>query len=152
VRWPAKTVLLARSAAAAIRVKARVGRLRGPDCAMAKILILDDEPLIAMMLADWVAEQGEEAIGPAFSADQALALIADTRLDAAILDVSLGNGNCYGVAQELRRSGVPFAFATGHGADVVREDFKNIRTLSKPFNFDMVGRVLHELLGSKAAL
>lgn len=117
---------------------------------MAKIFVLEDEPLIAMMLADWLAEQGHEAVGPAHSEVQAEDVLRTTAIDAAILDVSLGDHSCRKIAEALKASCVPFAFATGHGAEAVWEEFKSVPTLSKPFNFSRVSAVLDELLSNRA--
>jgi CheY-like chemotaxis protein len=70
-----------------------------------RVLILDDEPLIAMLLHDWLEELGYEAIGPANTVAQALAFVENDRLDAAILDVSLHKTDCYPVADVLKARG-----------------------------------------------
>ena len=74
---------------------------------MSRILIVDDEPMIAMMLADWVSELGHEAVGPSHNAHAALALIAESSPDAAIVDVSLGEGSGYPVAECLTERNIP---------------------------------------------
>ena len=119
--------------------------------AMAKILVLDDEPLIALMLADWLEEQGHEAVGPAHSELQAEDVLRTTTIDAAILDVSLGDHNCRRIAEWLRASSVPFAFATGHSVEAVWDDFKAVPRISKPFNFGHVSIVLDDLLAGRAS-
>lgn len=115
---------------------------------MPKILVVDDEPLIALMIADWLAEQGLETVGPAHSVSQALALLETQSADAAILDVSLGDGDCYELAEVLAGKGVPFAFATGHGADATAKRFAGVITVAKPFDFEVVRRVVSKLLES----
>src|SRR6202011_388062 len=92
---------------------------------MPSILVLDDEPLISMLLEDWLAELGCETIGPVQSVQSALDAIARTAPDAAILDVSLQSENSYSVADVLRDRGVRFAFATGHGANALAPRFKD---------------------------
>lgn len=113
---------------------------------MPKILVVDDEPLIALMIADWLAEQGLEILGPAHSVPQALDLLAAETAHAAILDVSLGERDCYDVADALVARSIPFAFATGHGADVVAPRFANVITVTKPFDFEAVRDVVSKLL------
>ena len=61
---------------------------------MAKILIVDDEPLITAMLEDWLSEMGHDVVGPAHNLANALEL-AKSEMDAAIVDVSLGQDNAY---------------------------------------------------------
>ena len=113
---------------------------------MAKVLVVDDEPLIAMLLADWLEEQGVEVIGPAHTVAQAMALIEEGKVDAAVLDVSLAEGKSYAAADLLASKGIPFAFATGHGAEGIDPRFKDIQIISKPFNFDGVQKMLAALL------
>jgi CheY-like chemotaxis protein len=117
---------------------------------MPRILVLDDEPLIAMMLRDWLEELGCETLGPAHSVGSALAFIAGDPLDAAILDVSLGHENCYPVADALMKLGIPMAFATGHGGQEIDPRFKDALVLSKPFGFEAVKRVVDRLIGAHA--
>jgi len=119
---------------------------------MPKILVVDDEPLIAMMIADWLTEQGLETLGPAYSVSQALALLETQSADAAILDVSLGDDDCYDIAEVLSAKGIPFAFATGHGADAMAKGYADVITVAKPFDFEIVRSVVAKLLeGSPGA-
>jgi DNA-binding NtrC family response regulator len=113
---------------------------------MRRILVLEDEALIAMMLQDWLTELGCEMIGPAASVRSALDIACGSELDGAILDVSLSDGDCFSVADALRNRGVPFAFATGHGASAVAARFKNEFVLRKPFAFDAVKDTVSRLL------
>jgi DNA-binding response OmpR family regulator len=113
---------------------------------MPRIFILEDEPLIAAMLRDWLAELGCETLGPAGSVGDALSLISSPVADAAILDVSLPDGDGYEVADELRRLGVPFAFATGYGAWKLAPRFAGALVLSKPFSFEAVRSAIAKLL------
>ena len=113
---------------------------------MPRILVVEDEPLIAMMLADWLAEVGHEAKGPVHSVKAALSLLDETAVDAAVLDVTLGDEDSYAVADALAARGVPFAFATGHGISAVAPRYKGVVTLSKPFDFASVTRVLDQIL------
>jgi CheY-like chemotaxis protein len=113
---------------------------------MPRVLILEDEPLIAMMVQDWLDELGCETVGPAGSASDALALMGGVELDGAILDVSLGGHDSFAVAAALRERAVPFAFATGHGADRIDAQFKDVPTLLKPYDFEKVRQVLATLL------
>jgi CheY-like chemotaxis protein len=111
--------------------------------------------MISMLVQDWLQELGYETVGPAQSVAAALSLLECSPLDGAILDVSLGDDNCYAVADHLLARGVPFAFATGHGRNGIAARFKDIAVLPKPFDFVMMRRVLSELTakapGSTAA-
>ena len=113
---------------------------------MANVLVVDDEPLIALMVVEWLVEQGVQAVGPAHTVAQAIALIEAGDVDAAVLDVSLAQGNSYEAADLLVQKGIPFAFATGHGAGGVDERFRDVLTLGKPFNFEVVRSTVETLL------
>ena len=115
---------------------------------MARILVVDDEPLISLLVEEWLTELGYE-IGPANSVPSALGLIDRTTFDAAILDVSLRNEESYSVADALRGRGIPFVFATGHGANGVEVRFEGIRILSKPFDFEEVKDMIAKLLDNR---
>ena len=117
---------------------------------MPRILVLDDEPLIAMMLRDWLEELGCKTVGPVHSVRGALDLIGPGTLDAAILDVSLGRENCYSVADVLCKLGIPIALATGYGGAGIDPRFKDALIMSKPFTFEAVKRVVDRLIGAHA--
>lgn len=79
-----------------------------------RILVVEDEYLIAMELKRWLQEAGVEVIGSVLDVDRALDLIEDHRLDAAVLDINLGDGDTsYPVADRLEVLRVPYLFATG---------------------------------------
>jgi CheY-like chemotaxis protein len=80
-----------------------------------RVLVVEDEYIIAMELNRWLQEAGIEVVGPVPSVEQALDLIEDeSALDAAVLDINLGAGETvYPVADRLGALGVPFLFATG---------------------------------------
>jgi len=118
---------------------------------MPRILVVEDEPLIAMLVVDWLAELAYEAAGPAQTVADALALIGGERLDGAILDVSLEGHDSFAVADALRARGIPFAFATGHGAGRVAERFQDLPTLTKPYDFERVREAVATMLGGGAA-
>jgi len=112
-----------------------------------RILVVDDEPLISMMMEDWLIELGCEVVGPARSVQQGLDIAGSAELDGAILDVNLGgNNNSYLVAEALKKRGVPFAFATGDGVIDATAGFTDPILLPKPFDFEGVKTVLGKLL------
>jgi CheY-like chemotaxis protein len=78
-----------------------------------RVLIVEDEALIAMVYEDLLAEQGCESLGPAASVAQALALIAADPPDAALLDVNLDGEISGPVAERLHQEGIPFLVVTG---------------------------------------
>jgi DNA-binding response OmpR family regulator len=115
---------------------------------MARILIVDDEPLISAMTGEWLSELGHDVIGPAHNLATALKL-AETDLDAAIVDVSLGKEKSYPLADALSARGVPFALATGYGQDGIEPRYRTRSTLGKPFEFESFRRVVDELLAER---
>lgn len=113
---------------------------------MPRILVVDDEPLISMMVEDWLNELGCEVLGPARSVHQGLELVQNAAPDAAILDVNLAGETCYPLAEALRNRGVPLAFATGDRGLNPSSGFNDPILLHKPFDFESVKAVLAKLL------
>jgi DNA-binding response OmpR family regulator len=77
------------------------------------ILIVEDEPLIAMMLEDFILSLGHEVAGPCETVAEALEAVACKSFHLAILDVNLKGENVWPVARALRERGVPFVLASG---------------------------------------
>jgi DNA-binding response OmpR family regulator len=117
---------------------------------LARILIVDDEPLIALLAQDWLADLGHQTLGPAHDLDSALDL-ADQPMDAAILDVSLGANESWEVARRLRARAIPLAFATGHAPEMSDASFADAATLAKPYSFEAFRDVVARLLQSDGA-
>ena len=97
-----------------------------------RILIVEDEMIVAMMLEDMLTELRCEVVKAARVA-KALDLAATAQLDGAILDVNVAGEPVYPVAQELQKRGIPFIFSTGYGASGLASDYRDCPTLSKPF-------------------
>jgi CheY-like chemotaxis protein len=117
---------------------------------MAKILVVDDEPLISAMTEEWLSELGHVVVGPAHNLATAMEL-AGTEIDAAIVDVSLGRDKSYPLADALSARGVPFALATGYGQDGIEPKYRVHSTLSKPYEFATFRRLLDQLLAESGA-
>ncbi len=108
-----------------------------------RILIVEDEPLIAMMLEDFLDVLGKQLAGSVDNVADALALVAAGGIDAAILDVNLRGGEkSWAIAEALAAAGVPFVLATGGSQDGLAEPFRDRPTLPKPFTMDGVSRAL----------
>jgi DNA-binding response OmpR family regulator len=105
-----------------------------------RVLVVEDEALVAMLLEDGLLEAGAEVVGPACSVDEALGLIervaCDGGLSAAVLDINLQGAAVSPVADRLAALGVPFVFATGYGEDCERGLHMAAPVLAKPFNPD----------------
>ena len=116
---------------------------------MARILIVDDEPLITEMMEGWLSELGHVAVGPAHDLARALEL-ARSDIDAAIVDVSLGKDDSYPLADALTARGLPFALATGHAQDGLEPRYRGQATLMKPFEFATFRRTIDALTAERA--
>jgi CheY-like chemotaxis protein len=112
-----------------------------------RILVVEDEPMIAMLLEDMLNDLGCVPVGPAYNAGQALDLIEGERFDAAILDVNLGGQRTTPVAEALRDKGVPFFFATGYGPAGIAGEFSKQLVLTKPFKQCELAAALKSVLG-----
>ncbi|MGQ9365376.1 response regulator [Azospirillum sp. ST 5-10] len=99
-----------------------------------RLLLVEDEAMVAMMLEDMLGDLGCEVVGPAASVAQALELATGAALDAAILDVNVGGEPIYPVAERLAERGVPFVFTTGYGAADIDVRFADAPALQKPFS------------------
>ena len=108
-----------------------------------KILILEDEPLLAMLLEESLTELGYNVVASAATVGQAMAAIDTTELDFALLDFTLGDDSTsIPVAQRLRVQGTPFVYLTGHRTLPADEDAPPAAMLSKPFTLDQLDEVL----------
>ncbi|QOZ78557.1 response regulator [Bradyrhizobium sp. CCBAU 53351] len=114
---------------------------------MASVLLIEDETLIRMMIADMLAELGHSLVGEAGDLAGGLQLAGAPDIHAAILDVQLGADSSGPIAEALQSRGVPFAFATGYGSKGLPENFKNSLVLRKPFPLEELERCLKLLLG-----
>ncbi|QGY01563.1 response regulator [Methylobacterium mesophilicum SR1.6/6] len=117
-----------------------------------RILVVEDEYLIAMDVKRWLMAAGATVVGPVPSVDQALDLIEDDGLTAAVLDVNLGSGNTvYPVASELRASGVPYLFATGDVKLSDEDDYRGRPRLTKPYLEAELVRAVTELVAGSTS-
>ncbi|MFK0276218.1 response regulator [Ensifer sp. NPDC090286] len=96
-----------------------------------RILVVEDEFLLAADLADRLEAAGYAVAGPASSVRVALETIAADPPDAAILDIQLTDGKSFPVAQRLAELGRPVVFLTSFGRDVLPDDFKQAPHISK---------------------
>jgi CheY-like chemotaxis protein len=106
-----------------------------------RILLVEDEALVAMMIQDVLIESGHSVIGPVSRAAEALHAAKESDFDAAILDINLGDGMAYPVADILSARGVPFVFVTGYEADTVDDRFRTVPVLQKPIERQMLQRL-----------
>lgn len=97
------------------------------------MLIVEDMFLIALELADQLADSGCDVIGPAASVKEALASIDGVALDGAVLDVNLAGERSFPIAEHLSARGIPFLFLTGYDSVAAfPAEFQQVTRLSKP--------------------
>jgi CheY-like chemotaxis protein len=111
-----------------------------------RILVVEDEMLIAMELDAIVQEFGWTTVGPATSCAAAVELLRSRQIDGAIVDFVLGDKRCDEVAAELIARGIPWALATGFDENEVAERFHNVPIIAKPYGEEDVRRVIGDLL------
>lgn len=111
-----------------------------------RILVVEDEFIVAAMIADILEDEGAQVIGPAGTLAEGLELAGGERLDAAVLDWNLGGEPGAPVARALRDKGVPYVIATGYG--MVQDEFAEVKVLSKPYR---PGALVEELARLTAA-
>jgi two-component sensor histidine kinase len=97
-----------------------------------RVLVVEDEALVAMMMVGLVEELGFIPCGPFANVNEAAAAVRSGSCDGAVLDVNLGGELVYPVADLLSNLGVPFVFVTGYSAELVDKRFTNIPILQKP--------------------
>ena len=110
------------------------------------ILIVEDEPLIAMMLEDFLESLGHTVMASCDNVADALKAVARNGFDVAILDVNLKGENVWPVATELRQRGVPFVLASGGHVDPPPPEFASAPLIEKPFTIDRVTPALEAAL------
>jgi PAS domain S-box-containing protein len=122
-------------------VKGRNGKT-GPDASAApvsaiavagnRIMIVEDEALVALALRETLDEMGFAVLGPFNRISEAMIALRNNRIDAAVLDVNLGGELIYPLADVLAADHVPFVFITGYGADEIEPRYASVPILQKP--------------------
>ncbi len=110
-----------------------------------KVLVVEDEMMVSMLIEDMLADLGCTVVGPASRIEEAFDLARSSEIDCAVLDVNLGGQPIFPLADVLREKGAPFAFATGYGDAGLRDVDKGTPVLQKPFRESDLARVLGEL-------
>lgn len=111
----------------------------------ARVLLVEDESLVAMMVEDCLVELGYEVVALAGTVQEALTLLEGTDIDVAVLDVNLGGTPSFPVAEVLEARGIPFLFLTGYDRSVIPEPLRHRYGLQKPFRMRDLDRALHSL-------
>jgi DNA-binding response OmpR family regulator len=101
---------------------------------MQRILVVEDEFLLALHIAEVLEDEGFVVIGPAASLSEAASLASSEDLDGALLDINIVGGRVDDVADILARRGVPFMFVTAYGRDHLPKAFVGATLVNKPFD------------------
>lgn len=114
---------------------------------MTRILIVEDEPVISMLLEEMLTDHGFQVVAVASTLEEARALATSLELHGALLDVSLGEDEVFPVARTLDERGVPFAFTTGYGSVGLPAEWENRPVFNKPYNIQLLAETLAEMTG-----
>jgi PAS domain S-box-containing protein len=117
------------------------GKLEGK-----RILVIEDEPLVAMDLESSLMAAGCEVVGPAGTIGEAKSLVAGGRYDAALIDLNLAGHPVDEIAAALTQKNCPFAFVTGYGREALPRGFRDAVVLGKPFGQEQLLAAIEVLL------
>lgn len=111
-----------------------------------RVLLVEDEPLVSMMLADMLSAFGHKVDGPYSRFSDAMLAAKTSNLQAGILDVNLGGEKTYAVADILTDRKIPFAFVTGYGPDSIVSAFSHAPVLQKPIEAAKLHALLQQIV------
>jgi CheY-like chemotaxis protein len=107
-----------------------------------RVLVVEDEAMVAMMLEDMLLDLGCAIVGPAATLQAGLTLARAAAIDAAVLDVNLSGDKAFPIADALAERGVPFVYATGYGRAGLRAEDAARIVVQKPYSLDDLARHL----------
>ncbi len=107
-----------------------------------RVLLVEDEVFLGLMMHDMLSGLGCSVVGPFRSVAEAMPSTTRDQVDFAVLDVNLGNGLVYPVAESLQTQSIPFVFVTGYGADSIDPRFRGVSVLGKPVDETLLRRFL----------
>lgn len=110
-----------------------------------RVLVVEDEALVSMLIEDYLEELGCEVVGVASRLEDAMENARTLELDVAVLDVNLAGRLSYPVAQALLARGVKVVFATGYGTKGLPPDLLQAAVLSKPFRQEQLASALSDM-------
>lgn len=111
-----------------------------------RVLLVEDEIIVSWLLEEMIGELGYTVVGPAARVSQALSIIESVAIDAAILDLNLDGEPSYAIADALLARGIPFVFSTGYNKNTVREGYRSVPLLQKPYHIAELTDALAKLL------
>ena len=117
-----------------------------------RILVVEDEFLLAMDIESAIRRAGGEVVGPVVCLEEAVATAKREELDAAILDLNLRGEMSYPVAEVLDSRRIPFLFATGYSQSRLPDAFQSRPCLRKPFTWPALTAALQRLVAESAGM
>lgn len=118
---------------------------------MARILIVEDEMLVAMLLSDIVQDLGHQPLKPRMRLRAALEAAQIEQIDMAILDINLAGEKSFAVADCLDGRGIPYVFASGYGEAGLAGWNKTAPVIQKPYDAHQIGAHIRRIVGGPAA-
>jgi CheY-like chemotaxis protein len=110
-----------------------------------RILVVEDEMLVLIMIEDMLADLGCKSVTSAATVDRALASINSQVFDVALLDMNLNGDDSHPVAEALSARGVPFVYSTGNTGQNLRDGYSDRPVLKKPFKDEELTAILTRL-------
>jgi CheY-like chemotaxis protein len=112
-----------------------------------RILVVEDEYLVAMSLAEALQDAGSIVLGPVPSVDKAIETIeSEPQIDGAVVDVNLGGLLAYPVADLLIARKIPFVFTSGYEDNLLRDRYSQVKNCAKPYLFTAMEEALVEAM------
>ena len=113
-----------------------------------RVLIVEDEPLLALNIDDMLTELGYSVAGTATRIETALLLAANREFEIAVLDINLAGSNTFPVADILRARGIPFVFTSGYGPGGLVDGYREAHLLTKPFGIRELEHIIAQSLSA----
>jgi CheY-like chemotaxis protein len=123
----------------------RAEYLRKHPMSLRRVLVVEDEMVVAMLVEDMIADLGYEVAGIVSRVDDAMKLVDSEGFDVAVLDVHLNGRLIFPFADALAERHIPFVFATGYGERGIPREHSNWPVLQKPFRAEDLKRALDRL-------
>lgn len=117
-----------------------------PEPSGLRVLLVEDEGLVALMIEDMLADLGFNVVASAAQLKKACELATTGAFDFAMLDVNLGGETVFPVAHILRERCIPFLFSTGYGRPALDDKFNEAPAIGKPFTIEQLRQKLEILL------
>jgi CheY-like chemotaxis protein len=112
-----------------------------------RVLVVEDEALISMLIEDMLSDIGCDCVDVASSVEGAIDALSKTEPHFAMLDVNLNGTRSFPVADVLKSRDIPFVFLSGYGARGLEQAYQGVKTLEKPFQINALETVIEDVLG-----